>query len=327
MPKTSKSKATASYSFLLPIAQAFISAGAHRDSIFSKIQSTADATRDQSLPLALVYKAANTEAENISKLTLGFDAGTIFARRLLDEVLIHKIENKSLSAIFIEISSWIANTTSGTPLNLGILGDTAILSQVRKGVTAMETAQGDAFTLGALITIIKLFVGSEFDKARISVAISKSNLVPVKVIPPRCVKPYAHSGVALELPLIWLESVMSEPDPLKDQATPGPSDFVSAFQKMIENVVEDKSPSLEQAAALLEFSPRELQSALKAEGTTFTKVITAIKCEYAKDKLASDMMISSISEDMGYSDYSAFSRAFKTWTGFSPEEFRSQLGG
>lgn len=78
----------------------------------------------------------------------------------------------------------------------------------------------------------------------------------------------------------------------------------------------------------LAVSPRTLQRALKAEGTTFRDIRLTFVTMRARTLLTqSETPIDAISNTLGYSNPRAFRRAFKKTTGLAPSEFRQQKKG
>jgi AraC-like DNA-binding protein len=80
---------------------------------------------------------------------------------------------------------------------------------------------------------------------------------------------------------------------------------------------------MEAVAASLGLSRPTLFRKLKAEGTSFEKVLDELRHRLAIDYLASRRV--SVAEAgylLGFSDPAAFSRAFKRWTGMSPKDAR-----
>ena len=71
---------------------------------------------------------------------------------------------------------------------------------------------------------------------------------------------------------------------------------------------------------------RTLQRELKAEGTSFRKLLIDVRKELAIQLLSRGKPIGVISVELGYVDQSAFSSAFKGWFGLSPAEYRKNRG-
>ena len=77
--------------------------------------------------------------------------------------------------------------------------------------------------------------------------------------------------------------------------------------------------SVDMVAGRLGVSRQTLFRKLKAEGVTFEKVLDELRHQLALHYLSEGKV--SVNETaylVGFSDRTAFSRAFKRWTGFSP---------
>ncbi|SEJ73072.1 AraC-type DNA-binding protein [Dyadobacter sp. SG02] len=87
-----------------------------------------------------------------------------------------------------------------------------------------------------------------------------------------------------------------------------------------------KVPSLEIIAAHMNVSERSLQRKLQQEGESYRSISARIRQELAMNLLKnSDAKVLAISELLGYTEPSAFHRAFKNWTKTSPVKQKSQL--
>jgi AraC-like DNA-binding protein len=73
-------------------------------------------------------------------------------------------------------------------------------------------------------------------------------------------------------------------------------------------------------------SVRSLQRRLKTLGTSFQKLLDLTRRELAQNYIRDmETDLSEIAFMLGFSEHSAFSRAFKRWTGRSPKETRDAL--
>ena len=73
-------------------------------------------------------------------------------------------------------------------------------------------------------------------------------------------------------------------------------------------------------------SQRTLVRRLSAEGLTFSDIAEELKADLARRYLRDgDLPISQIAWLLGYRDVSAFTHAFRRWTGMTPRQARAQL--
>jgi len=81
-------------------------------------------------------------------------------------------------------------------------------------------------------------------------------------------------------------------------------------------------PSKHKTAEILHMTERTLLRHLKDNGDTYLGVLNQLREDLAFRYIKQgDMSLSDIAEKLGFSDYCAFSRAFKRWTGHSPRKY------
>ena len=94
--------------------------------------------------------------------------------------------------------------------------------------------------------------------------------------------------------------------------------------RMIMEKLKGETPEIESIARRLAMSPRNLQRQLKKEGTTYRQLLDHVKKEQAIVLLEqTEIPISEIAFHLGYSEQSAFNRAFKRWTGATPGQYHA----
>lgn len=83
--------------------------------------------------------------------------------------------------------------------------------------------------------------------------------------------------------------------------------------------------NLAQLARLLNTSERTLKRRLKEEGTSFRILLAAARGDMAQELLQdASLTLTDIADQLGFSDLSSFSQAFKRWYGIAPSQFRGR---
>jgi AraC-like DNA-binding protein len=102
--------------------------------------------------------------------------------------------------------------------------------------------------------------------------------------------------------------------------------FSHRVRRILRSLVLAGTASAENVAFMFATSRRSLHRALAAEGTSLQLLVNETRFEVARQLLdESDMPAGEIAAALHYSDSSAFSRAFKEWSGTSPREWRQAI--
>ena len=103
-------------------------------------------------------------------------------------------------------------------------------------------------------------------------------------------------------------------------------DIVQQVQSIILENLPDGQVTDRLVASELNLSERSMQRRLKEHKTTFRFLLDGVREMVAKQYIENPMnRMSDIAFLLGFSEQSAFSRAFKKWTGKSPVEYRNSL--
>lgn len=105
---------------------------------------------------------------------------------------------------------------------------------------------------------------------------------------------------------------------------------LQSFSERVKNYIyrelEHCEPSIERISSLLNVSKQTLSRRLKMEGAFFQKLVESVRFDKARQLLTQSALSSSeIAFALGFSELSAFSRAFKRWSGMSPKDFRQNI--
>ena len=162
--------------------------------------------------------------------------------------------------------------------------------------------------------------------------------------PPRQTQPFVdHFGcpvrwgqpvTRLVIPLQSLQTPLHQPDPvllglMEEQVEaalahlPDSGDLIELTRRVVRQLARHGVPELEQVAAELRLSPRVFYRRLAERGQQFRQLRDQALRELAELHLAdARLTLADVSELLGYTEQSAFSRAFKRWSGQSPMSWR-----
>lgn len=139
------------------------------------------------------------------------------------------------------------------------------------------------------------------------------------------------------LPLTLLGQPLRRPDAsllelLEAQAAsllaelPQAGDLEQSVRRAVAASAREGEVSLERVASSLHHSPRTLHRRLEALGLNFRGLRDDTRRRLAEQHLADPgVSIAEVAQLLGYSEQSAFTRAFRRWTGASPLQFRRGL--
>lgn len=100
--------------------------------------------------------------------------------------------------------------------------------------------------------------------------------------------------------------------------------IVEQVRKALARTLRESGPDIERISEQLCCSSRTLQRRLREAGTSFRDELNLVRYELAQSYLKDPrLQIVDIALLLGYSEHSAFTRAFKEWSGKSPQEIRA----
>lgn len=102
-----------------------------------------------------------------------------------------------------------------------------------------------------------------------------------------------------------------------------PPSFADRVLTLLQARLRHGEPSSVDVAAALGLHPKTLNRRLRAEGTNYQQLLNQLRHRLAEHYLSQpELSVSHVARMLGYSENSAFCRAFKRWTGSAPQDFR-----
>lgn len=181
-------------------------------------------------------------------------------------------------------------------------------------------------TMGEAITGRRLTGHAEVGFARPGYFDRFEHLLPGTVVfgQPRCC--LSFDAAYLDLPLVMADPVAArmarEQCKQALHAMAGSGSLVG----LVRELACDETMGfcqMDQVAERLHMSERTLQRQLARAGTSFSAIIDELRRQRAVLMLRRDELgLDYIADQLGYTDTTNFSRAFKRWTGLAPSQFR-----
>lgn len=104
---------------------------------------------------------------------------------------------------------------------------------------------------------------------------------------------------------------------------PSQQSIVDSARSRVRQALLRGEPVLDEVADKLGLSASSLQRRLREQNLSFTQLVDKVRCELATHYLQQQQLpISEMALLLGYSEVSAFSRAFRRWFGVSPRQWR-----
>ena len=153
-----------------------------------------------------------------------------------------------------------------------------------------------------------------------------------------CPVQFADTVTRVRFPLSHMTRELRQRDPalmelLSQQAEallvalPAADSFYDRLRSSIVRCIHDGNPDLPSVAGMMAMSTRTLQRRLQEKELEFNLVLDRIRSELAQRYLADKhLSFTDIALLLGYSEQSAFTRAFKRWFGVTPRDFKRGMG-
>jgi AraC-like DNA-binding protein len=188
-------------------------------------------------------------------------------------------------------------------------------------------SQNDAFYVGLLVTLFRRALGDRWDANQVLAEVCEPGAIPAN-LGPLTLAQGDNRGVSFSFPSEWLFEPFSkrfftrEHDANQEFVRP-PLSLIDSLREALLPHIHESDLTVERGAAICGYEKRKLSRILKSKGTTLVGEIARLREERAVKELEeSGRKIADIATSVGFKDPTVFSRAFKNWTGHSPQEYR-----
>jgi AraC-like DNA-binding protein len=183
-------------------------------------------------------------------------------------------------------------------------------------------------SLAVTVASIRRFAGPRWAPTKIGLGFRAREVLPASEVfgdarvlhtPGPSYLEFPRSLLDLQLP----PAERPRPGPAAATPRPLPRDLAGLVELQLESWLPEGVAPVAQIAETLGMSTRSLQRGLAVEGKSYTELLDAVRLRRAAEWLErTDRPVVEIAFDLGYTDASNFTRAFRRQTGVSPQAFR-----
>lgn len=134
--------------------------------------------------------------------------------------------------------------------------------------------------------------------------------------------PVKNLEIPISKPDKTLLDILQQQADLALQALPKTDEFLHTVRQHLVRLCQHGQPHVEALADSLHLSSRTVQRRLADNQQTFQHVLDEVRQQLCLQYLEQQIQLSDIAQLLGYSDQSAFTRAYKRWTGLTPHQQR-----
>jgi len=192
------------------------------------------------------------------------------------------------------------------------------------------------FALSAMVEIVRVFTGPDWRPAEIGLI---SRQVPGRMIQSRFpdtrfVYGQPSSYLSIDAALLstpprmdsGMEAVDESITPLSTVHSHPADDFAGSLKQLLAAYLPEGTPSINLIAEVAGTSTRTLQRHLLAAGLNYRELLEQVRYDTAIHLLTNpDNTIMDIASQLGYSESTHFTRAFRRMSGVSPRKYKRQL--
>ncbi|ERI50771.1 hypothetical protein N878_07860 [Pseudomonas sp. EGD-AK9] len=247
----------------------------------------------------------------------------------------HAVRNAPSVEAALNIMANFINVFSQAVEEKVVVTEDAIGLSYRLSISSIEHRRQDSeFSLAAIISMLREATGADI-KARL---VQFEHAAPGAIqeyrdffgVVPKFKQPintimFSRSVLAIPMvdadPRLYALSLRYLSERLEERRVE--CSVIDKISYIVARKLTEGVPTLAQVASAMYMSERTLQRRCNQEGIDFLHLVDHVRHQAAVIQLRkSDRSLTDIASELGYSQLSAFSRAFRRWTGLTPKQYR-----
>ncbi len=282
---------------------------------------------DVFVPAIVVHRFLENAAEVANDPYLGINVGESLNLAQWPPFVDAVSRSTTLMDFLVRFICAAKEEASSSRHTLDVGGNYSFFREIRVSEQEIAPAQNDAFTTAYLLNLLRRGAGSSWFGRDVLVKVCDPGVVPERYLDVDIVSG-DRMGVFLRFPTTWLLQPLDKNSMIQLSSTNTgrlhlPTEFIDCLRLILGLHLDEADLKVDQIARLLGTSRQSLQRKLKTNGTTLTAEVTELKKQRtAHDLTHSAKTVVEIATSVGFRNPTSFTRAFKSWTGQSPQQYR-----
>ena len=273
-----------------------------------------------------IYEFVERSAEIADDPYLGFKLGSELSLQAWEPIALAASEARTVGELLTRFTVHTVEHSSSTSFYLRVDGERGTFGFERVFDPPTRPGQNDAFYLGFISRVLIRATRDHWDASQVLFRIADIDCVP-RTDEELRIAEGDKRGLQVTFPATWLLESFEKATFLSqsaDKPVGQPPDSLSgSLRAALIPHLHEPDLTVEKAAEICGYNRRRLSRELRDQGTTLSKEIARLRAERAERDLAdTNQRVADIAMTVGFTDPTVFSRAFKNWTGQSPQEYR-----
>ena len=286
------------------------------------IQSDSDFVPSESIKRLIYLTSVQLGVSKFTDLL-----GLAFRRRIIPHVLHQFVDYQTIGDALQHIGKIFSNDSPGSRVSLEEEHGQTWFCRQALDDDSPKFQWGEAFAIIYIIELITILSNRPWQPTKIRLQGNESDVVST-ITTSHCQIYVQQEKTSVMLP----DDILHLPIQLTSKdLSPKPSlvewhtSFTDSVYELLKPYVKEQDLSIEDAAQLLNFSVRTFQRKLKQENTSFRKIKENLMYSVACELMEQGHTLTYISSQLGYTNISHFSRAFKRVSGLTPKIYQRSI--
>lgn len=278
------------------------------------------------VPVIVIHRFLEDAAEATADPCLGMSVGESLDLRQWPPFVDAVTHSTTLVDFLVHFIRGASGEASSARHMLELDARHAFFREIRTSKQEIQPAQNDAFTVAYLLNLIKRAAGKYWRAADVMAKVCEPDAMRPNYLGVHIVGGDSM-GAWIRFPVAWLtnklDKALLSALPSQGERVQLPAEFIEALRSILALHLHSADLKVSQVAQMLGMSGQSLQRKLKASGTTLSAELKELRKQRAMEELAhTAKTIVDVAHSVGFSNPTSFTRAFKSWSGKSPRNYR-----